>query len=275
MDKIYIEDLEVFANHGVFEEEKTLGQKFLVSAKLYLDLQKSGMSDNLEDTVNYGQICYDIEEVLTNHTFDLIETAAENVAQYVLSKYESIYRIKLKIKKPWAPIKMSLNHVAVEVDRSRHIAYIGIGSNMGDKQKNIDDAIKLMDKHYGIKVTKQSKCYVTKPFGYLDQDDFLNCVVQLETYLNPEKLIEVLLGIENELKRKRVIKWGPRTIDLDILLYDEIVSSKESVIIPHPMMQDRMFVLEPLNEIAPYALHPLLNKRVNELKKELENKESK
>lgn len=110
--------------------------------------------------------------------------------------------------------------------------------------------------------------------GYLEQEDFLNGVVEIETILEAEELMDVLLGIEANLDRKRTIKWGPRTIDLDIIIYDSVVSSNEKVILPHPRMHEREFVLKPLSEIAPYLMHPVLNKRVFTLLEELEKKDN-
>lgn len=269
VDKIYIEDLEVFANHGVYEEEKKLGQKFLISAEVFIDLQQPGLTDNLNETVNYGLLCCEIEELFTNDIYDLIEKAAEQVADDILLRYKEIQRIKLKIKKPWAPIGKPIKYAAVEIDRSKHIVYIGIGSNIGDKNTNLKQAIEKLNNSELTKVTKVSSFYVTKPYGYVEQDDFLNCAVEVETILNPGKLMKILLDIEQQLKRKRTIKWGPRIIDLDILLYDDLILSNKETIIPHPLMHDRMFVLEPLNEIAPYAYHPILNKRVFQLKEDL------
>ncbi|WP_080348198.1 MULTISPECIES: 2-amino-4-hydroxy-6-hydroxymethyldihydropteridine diphosphokinase [Clostridium] len=273
VDRIYIEDLEVFANHGVYKEEKKLGQKFLISAEIFIDLQQSGLSDNLNETVNYGLLCCEIEELFTKDSYDLIEKVAEQVVDNILLKYEDIQRMKLKVKKPWAPIGKPIKYAAVQIDRTKHTVYIGIGSNIGDKNTNLQQAIEKLNNNNLTKVTKVSKFYITKPYGYLEQDDFLNCAIEVETLLTPSKLMKVLLDIEKQLKRKRTIKWGPRIIDLDILLYDDLILSKNETIIPHPLMHDRMFVLEPLSEIAPYAFHPVLNKRIFQLKEELKNKE--
>lgn len=98
---------------------------------------------------------------------------------------------------------------------------------------------------------------VTEPWGYENQEEFLNGVIKVETYLTPRELMSTLLKIENDLGRVREIKWGPRIIDLDIVLYDDVISNDEFVILPHPLMHLRDFVLKPLKEIAPYALHPL------------------
>jgi dihydroneopterin aldolase/2-amino-4-hydroxy-6-hydroxymethyldihydropteridine diphosphokinase len=173
------------------------------------------------------------------------------------------------LKKPWAPIGKPIKYVAVEVDRSWHKAYIGVGANLGDKEENIKEAIEKVNLSGLAQVIKVANMYETKPVGYLEQDDFLNTVLEIKTLLDPRDLIKLLLKIEKDLKRERVIKWGPRTIDLDILLYDDLVTDFEEVIIPHPRMHERMFVLKPLSDIAPYLMHPVLNKRIYQLVEEL------
>lgn len=266
MDKICIKDLEVYANHGVFPEEKKLGQKFLISIELFIDLYDAGISDDLNKTINYGLLCEQVEIEFKSKCFNLLEAAAENLCSFILKSYNTVLRVKLMIKKPWAPIGKPLSYASVELDRTWHNAFIALGSNIGDKKANITNAIKLINSSDHTKIITQSASYETKPVGYTEQDDFINAVVQIKTTLNPKKLLHFLLEIEKELKRERIIRWGPRTIDLDIILYDDIVTNDEEVIIPHPRMHERMFVLEPLCEIAPFIIHPLLNRRMFELK---------
>lgn len=269
MDKMYIKDLEVYGFHGVNEEEKNMGQKFLISAELYMDLRTPGKSDDLNKTVNYAELCWEIEEVFKNKKYDLIEKTVEEVSKYILLNYDLIKRVKLMVKKPWAPIGKPVKYVAVEVDRSWHTAYIGVGSNIGDKEKNIRLAIEELDLLEDIKVTKIANMYVTKPVGYTEQDDFLNTALEIKTLLQPRELIKFLLKVEKKLKRERIIKWGPRTIDLDVLLYDDLVTCDEDIILPHPRMHERMFVLKPLCDIASFVMHPVLHKRMYELYEEL------
>jgi dihydroneopterin aldolase/2-amino-4-hydroxy-6-hydroxymethyldihydropteridine diphosphokinase len=273
MDKIYINDLEVYAYHGVNSEEKEMGQRFLISVELFLDLREAGVSDDLTKTINYAALCHEIEEEFKKEKHNLIECASEHLASYILIKYKNVNRVKLTLKKPWAPIGKPLKYAAIKIDRARHTAYIGIGANMGNKKQNIESALNMINNCRDTWLTKTSKYYETKPVGYLEQDDFLNCVIEINTIQSPIELMRFLLKIEKRLKRERKIRWGPRTIDLDILLYDDIVSSEKEIIIPHPRMHERMFVLEPLCDIAPYALHPLLNKRISTLKEELEGTE--
>lgn len=269
MDKIYIKNLEIFANHGVLEEEKKLGQKFIISLELNLNLRQAALHGNLDETVNYAKLCYEVEDEFKKEKYDLIETAAEKIAEFILLNYEIVHSVKVLLKKPWAPIGKPVEYVAVEIERKRHTVYIGIGSNMGDKEKNLKDAIKLINSNISNKVTKESKFYATKPVGYLDQDDFINCVIEIKTLFQPGELMDFLLDVEKQLKRERIIRWGPRTIDLDILLYDDLISYDEHTIIPHPRMAERLFVIKPLCDIAPYLVHPILNKRIADIEADL------
>ena len=199
----------------------------------------------------------------------MIEAAAEHLAQYILKEFTLIKSVKLILKKPWAPIGRPLDYAAVEIERAWHKAYLGVGTNMGHKQANVDEAIKLINASGNTKVTKISKMYETKPVGYLEQDDFLNCALEINTLLSPKELVRFLLEVEKGLKRERVIKWGPRTIDLDVLLYDNIISEDEEIIIPHPRMHERLFVMEPLCDIAANVIHPILMKRNYEIKEDI------
>lgn len=265
MDKIYIRDFEVYAYHGVNPQEKDIGQKFLISVELSLDLSKAAITDDISATVNYAELCNGIENIFKEKKYNLIETTAEIIADYILMNYSKVEKVKVLIKKPWAPIGKPIDFAAVEIERSWHTAYIGIGSNMGDKEKNIKDALASIEQSTRNKLTNISGYYITKPVGYLQQDDFLNCAIEIKTLLKPSELIRFLMDVERNLKRERIIRWGPRTIDLDILLYDDIISSDPDVIIPHPRMHERYFVLKPLSDIAPYVIHPLLRRRIIDL----------
>ncbi|KOA20127.1 bifunctional folate synthesis protein [Clostridium homopropionicum DSM 5847] len=274
MDKIFIKDLEIYGYHGVYEEEKRIGQKFLISAELFLNLSPAGKSDDLSKTVNYGQLSNELEKEFNKNKYDLIEKAAEELSKFVLLNYGEVERVKITIKKPWAPIGKPIDYAAVEIDRRWNRVFIGVGSNLGDKKENIKLAAEKINSSGLTKIINQSPQYETKPVGYLEQDNFINAVFEAKTLLNPKELIVLLLEIEKELKRERLIKWGPRTIDLDILLYNDIVTSSEEIVIPHLRMHERLFVIKPLCDIAPYVIHPVLNKRIYEIKEELEKNEN-
>lgn len=269
MDKIILKNIEIFANHGVFSEEKSLGQKFILDLEISINLKEAGISGDLNKSINYGELCHKIEEVFKIKSYDLIETVAEKIAEYVLYSYEVAEAIKVTLKKPWAPIGRHLDYAAVEIERRWHEVYLSIGSNIGDKEQNLNEAIKRMEAFKEIKVEKVSSFIVTEPWGYVDQEAFLNGAVKIKTTFSSKELVKVLLSVENDMKRKRVVKWGPRIIDLDIIFYDNLLSEDEEIILPHPRMEEREFVLKPLCEIAPNKIHPLLNKRVYKLLDEL------
>jgi 2-amino-4-hydroxy-6-hydroxymethyldihydropteridine diphosphokinase len=130
-------------------------------------------------------------------------------------------------------------------------AYIGLGSNLGDQLVNLKKAIKLINQIEGTEVIVVSPVYLTEPVGYEDQPWFYNCVAGIATELTPEQLLAALQGIENRLGRVRTVRWGPRTVDLDILLYGSLQVESEELTIPHPRMRERAFVMVPLADIAP------------------------
>ncbi|MBP3338743.1 MAG: 2-amino-4-hydroxy-6-hydroxymethyldihydropteridine diphosphokinase [Lachnospiraceae bacterium] len=264
-DSIIINDLEIYANHGVLSEETALGQKFLISATMYTDTTKAGLSDSIEDSVNYADVCQFITKYLTENTFKLLEAAAENLATQILLAYPLISKIDVEIKKPWAPIGLPLNCVSVKITRGWHIAYIALGSNMGDKEKYLNDAITMINDDDMCIVNKVSSFIITPPYGYTEQDDFLNGAIKIQTLYSPKMLLSFLQEIEKKANRVRQIHWGPRTLDLDILLYDNLICDDDTLTIPHPELHKRDFVLIPLREISPNCVHPLLNKRINEL----------
>lgn len=265
MDKITIQNLEVFAKHGVYPEENALGQKFVISVVMHTSTRKAGMTDDLRFSVNYGEVSHFIEEFVTNHTWKLLETIAERLAQELLLKYPLIAQVDLKIQKPWAPIGLPLDTVSVEISRRWHTAYIALGSNMGDKKGYLDMAVSRLNERKDCQVKKVSDYLVTEPYGGVEQDDFLNGALELRTTLEPEALLEILHEIEQEAGRVRQIHWGPRTLDLDILLYDDLIMDTPDLHIPHVEMHLRDFVLTPMAQIAPWKRHPLVGKTMKEL----------
>lgn len=150
-------------------------------------------------------------------------------------------------------------------------AYIAFGSNLGDRNKNIEKAIEYLKELDGVAVKKMSGIYETDPVAGPAQEKFLNGVLEIETSLLPDELLDRLKGIESRLGRLKVEENGPRPIDLDIIFYADIVIDGERMKIPHPRMQEREFVLKGLNEIAPAFTHPRLNKTVSQLYEELKS----
>ena len=273
MDKIIIEDLECFGYHGVLKEEQVLGQKFLVSLVLYTDTRNAGTTDRLDKTLNYAEISKKVQTFMNEEKFLLIEAAAEQLAQMLLLSYDLLEKVTVKLKKPWAPVHISMNTVAVEIKRGWHKVYLGIGSNLGEKEKNIQNALAYFKEHPLCTLEKVSTLVPTKPYGVKEQDPFLNGVFCIRTLLTPKELMGSIQEIEEKLQRVRTMHWGPRTIDVDILLYDDRIYREENIMIPHIEMHKRDFVLKPLAEIAPYAWHPIFKKTIRELWEELQKRE--
>lgn len=149
------------------------------------------------------------------------------------------------------------------------IAYLGLGTNIGECYKNLRDAIDLLSKNPEITIRKKSQIYETAPYGKTDQPNFLNMVIEVETHLSPTNLLYYGLKVEEMLGRVRTEVWGPRIIDVDVLIYEDLELNIDDLTVPHVEMHKREFVLEPFNEIAPKVVHPTFKKTINELYKEL------
>lgn len=264
MDHIVITDLEVYANHGVLNEEQKLGQKFLVSVDMSLDFSSAAAGDDLNKTINYAAVAEVISAYMKENTFKLIETVADRLATKLMTMFTRIAKITVTVKKPWAPIGMPLDMVSVSANRSWHRAVIALGSNLGDRESYLQLGIDTL-KRDGICIDRVSSNYETKPMGYTDQDDFLNACVSIRTLLTPQELLGVCHEAEIKAGRERIIHWGPRTLDLDIICYDSLVLNTEELTIPHPQMHLRRFVLEPMEEIAPGWKHPIIGETVSRM----------
>ena len=154
------------------------------------------------------------------------------------------------------------------------IAYLGLGSNIGDREASLKNAIAKLSEVAGIEVTKISSQYETKPYGKTDQPDFMNMAIEVDTNLTPLDLLETVLGVEHERGRVRTEVWGPRSIDIDVLLYEDLELQLTDLKVPHPEMHLRSFVIDPLNEIASKREHPSLHITVEKIKEQLDKSQS-
>ncbi len=152
----------------------------------------------------------------------------------------------------------------------QHRAYIGLGSNLGERNDILNGAVESLNDRPLIEVTRVSSFIETDPVGGPPQPPYLNGAAEMNTVLSPIKLLYTLHDIEQDFGRERLERWGPRTLDLDLLLYEQQIIDTNVLTVPHPRLHTRRFVLEPLNEIAPHALHPILNKTVESMLETLE-----
>ncbi len=265
MDQIRIDNLRIFAHHGVYEEENEKGQNFYVSAVLETDTMPAGILDDLALSTNYGEVCRFLDGFVKEHTYKLIETVAEKATEALLLTFPLVRRVTLEVRKPEAPIPLPFASVSVRITRGWHKVYLSCGSNMGDRRRHLEEAVQELRADDKCRVLQVSDWIETPPYGGVEQDDFLNGAIEVDTLYTPQMLLMKLHEIEQNHGRERKIHWGPRTLDLDILLYEDCILYTKDLILPHIDMHNRRFVLEPLMQIAPYAEHPVLRKNVRQM----------
>lgn len=270
MDYITIKNLEVFTRSNAFDEERRVGKKFAINAKLYFSTKEAGTYDELSKTVDYSKVCSFMDAFMKGHNFKIMETYAERLAEDLLIEYPLIENIWLEIRKPWPPVGLPIEEVSVSVERGWHRAFLSLGSNMADREMSLREAICYMENNDAIRILKQSSIIETEPYGMIQQNKFLNAAVEISTLMSPKELLTYCKNLERMAGRVKTEHWGPRPLDMDILFYDNIVIDTQELTIPHIDMHNRMFVLEPMMEIAPYLRHPYMHKTIKEMKEELE-----
>ncbi|MBQ9180076.1 MAG: 2-amino-4-hydroxy-6-hydroxymethyldihydropteridine diphosphokinase [Firmicutes bacterium] len=275
MDYIKVKGVKVFAHHGVIPQERASGQEFIVDVTMGTRTWKAAAADELEKTIDYGAVCEKIVAFMEGNQYKLIETCAERLADKLLRETDGLSEITVEIHKPNAPIEADFEDVSVCITRKKHVVYIGLGSNMGDKGEFLYGAIDALGAHPDIEVKKISTLIETKPYGNEKQDDFLNGAIKVETMLSPMDLLDVCQKLEDEAGRERTEHWGPRTLDLDILCFDDEIIETERLVVPHPDMMNRDFVLRPMTEIASKFVHPVTGKTMGRMMVELHEKEDK
>jgi len=249
MQTIKIKNLKINANHGVLESEKKSTQPFVISADI--TLTEYTQNDNLQNTINYVEACDYIVDVSTKNRYNLIETLSNEIAKELLNQFPAAKSAIVEVQKPNAPIPYSLEYVATTTKRFWSTVYLGLGSNLGDRETAIKTAIKKLETTACIKLIKTSSIIESKPYGNTNQPKFLNAVIKIETYLSPHELLTLIQNLEKSAGRKKREKWGARELDIDILIFDNLCIITDTLILPHPDMHNREFVLNPLKEIEP------------------------
>ena len=273
MDCLEIKQLQVYAYHGVFEEEKKLGQRFVFNIKLFYDMTNAAIHQDLTASVHYGVLAEQVTKWCQESSEDLIETLAYKLVNRIFQTYPLLDEVHLQVEKPWAPITQPLETVAVTLKRKKRTYLLGLGSNMGQREHYLAQARKTLEEK-GFKVLRQSSIIETKAWGGVQQADFLNQVLEVESWFEPHHALSLLQEIERELGRVREQKWGPRTIDIDILFIGSEIYQQPDLLVPHPYLAERSFVLESLVELAPHFLDPRTGKSMRQLYDDIKKKEA-
>ncbi len=273
MDEIKLTGLRLYGHHGVLPQEKEKGQEFWVDITFKVDTRKAGKNDNLSLTLNYADAADYICKIFDKDPKNLIECVAEDLAEKLLLKFRQAEEITVTVHKPSAPLEHPFSDVNVTITRRWHEVFIAVGSNIGDSREIIEAGKMDLFSAEDIDFIKGSDLITTKPYGYTDQPDFLNGMWKARTLMSPEELLERLHKVEAGQDRERTIKWGPRTLDLDIIYYDDIFMETEELTIPHADMCNRAFVLEPLEKTDPCKRHPVNGKTAGEMLKDLKARE--
>lgn len=250
MGQIQIKRMQFYTFNGVLPEENKLGQRLELDAQFEVPFEQTGTQDDLAQTVSYAAVYDAVTTIVQQHQFKLIESLVNLIGQSLLAQFPLIQQVKLTLRKYGAPIAGIMDYVGVSTTLVRHHVYLSIGANLGAPQAALRQAVKLLAETATIQVTQVSHFYRTAPVGGVEQPDFYNQAVALTTTLSPADLLARLQAIEQAGQRKRNVHWGPRTIDLDILMYDDQQLQTTTLTIPHPEMRQRAFVLAPMVEIT-------------------------
>ena len=261
---VILKDYEIVACHGVNPEEKTNPQRFLFTVKVDETLPLD-VKDDVENTVSYSAVKKVVKEIAEGESVDLIETLAYRVAKKVLVDFPLADGVTVKVKKPDAPMSGTFDYAAVEISLKWNEVYLALGSNEGDRNAYLDLAVNMLKSDDNFKEVKESKRIETEAYGGVATGEFVNSCVKAKTLYSPLELLAKINEIEKAGDRVRTVHWGDRTLDVDIIFYGDEIIGEDNLIVPHPDMQNREFVLKPLVELCPNKLHPLLKKRVSEL----------
>lgn len=276
--EIHLTGLKAFGRHGVFDFEKAEGQEFSVDVRLTGDFSRAAQTDRLEDTVDYGAVADLAAGIVSSERYDLIEALAARIAGAIAETITVPCTVEVTVHKPSAPIQHDFADVTVRAaaqsgpeqpsgassEGDRVCAVLSLGANQDDPRAQLEAALTAIDRLPRVSVQQRSGLYSTAPVGGVEQDDFVNCAAVVEAECSPRELLASLQGIEVAQGRVRDVRWGPRTLDIDIIRIapcgadiddprEQTVSADPVLTLPHPRAGERAFVLVPWAEIRPEA----------------------
>lgn len=261
MDTILVDDLRVMCVIGALPHEREAAQPLRVDIAVGVDLRDAGRTDELDATVHYGLVAEQVAAMAAESKFVLLERFAAEVADIVLA-FDRVEQVDVTVTKLRPPVPTQLASTAVRIVRTRaesgsvplhsHTAIVALGSNLGDRESYLRLAVAELGN-----VVAVSDVYETEPIGGPDaQDAYLNMVAVVETSLDPFAFLRRCRRIEALALRQRIVHWGPRTLDVDVLFFDDMTIDSPELIVPHPRIDERRFVLAPLSDVAPERTPP-------------------
>ena len=262
MNDIQIKGLEVTACHGVLAEEKITPQPFIFDISISVDTRAAALSDDLSEAVNYAEVCTLVHDFCLNNRFNLIEALAGRCADLLIRRFKKAAAVQVTVHKPKAPIGLPFSDVSVTAAAERNTVALSLGSSIGDGEKTLEGAIRALGETDGLTVQKVSTFIKSQPYGGVAQNEFVNCAVLMECLITPRALLKEIHRIEADFLRVRDMRWGDRTLDIDIVFFGSKVIAEEGLCIPHPDYHNRPFVIEPLKQIAPDFTCPRLHRRI-------------
>jgi 2-amino-4-hydroxy-6-hydroxymethyldihydropteridine diphosphokinase/dihydroneopterin aldolase len=260
LDQIRLLGVTARGRHGVLAQERLDGQDFRVDAVLHVDIAKAAATDDLAATVDYGALATRLADAVRADPVDLIETLAERLAAVCLEN-ELVTTVDITLHKPSAPIAEQFADVQIAIRRRRDRvratdAVLALGTNLGDRLGTLRGAVDDLAGTEGVTVRATSPVFETRPVGGPDQPDYYNAVVLVSTTLEPLELLRAGQAVEARHGRERIVRWGPRTLDVDIIRYGDRISADPVLELPHPRAAGRAFVLAPWLAVDPGAWLP-------------------
>lgn len=256
LDRIEVTGIRAWGHHGVLAQETALGQTFSADVTLGLDTASAAAGDDLTRTVNYADVARAVQEELSGEPVALLETLADRIARRILQDvgHPLVRHLALRLHKSAAPVGLPVQDVTLSIEREAapEEAVLALGTNLGDREEHLRAALEQLHAAEGIDIAWTSPVLRTAPVGGpADQGEFLNAVIGVRTLLGPWELLELAHRIEQAAQRERSIRWGPRTLDVDVITYGTWRSDDPELTIPHPHAHERAFVLGPWHAARP------------------------
>lgn len=261
LDRIEVTGIRAWGHHGVLAAEKEIGQEFSVDVTLRLSTAAAGRGDALARTVNYAEVVAAVHEEIGAGPHDLVETLAEQIAARILERtgHPLVRRVGVRVHKPAAPVGLPVGGVAVAIERDAEPvhAVLALGSNLGDREEHLRGALEVLGSQAGTEIAWTAPVLETAPVGGPDdQGPYLNTVLGVRTVLGPHELLALAHRAERAAHRERLVRWGARTLDVDVITYGDWRSEDPELTVPHPRAHERAFVLAPWHAADPQARLP-------------------